>query len=215
MWGIGAVVAAVLAIVFWMSMKSSAPAVETATQPQAQADKSSGSLAALVSRGATVQCSVDNSTGAEVVKGTVYVSGKNVRGDFETTMPQKGVVESHMIKDGDYMYVWSSAMPQGMKMKATPPQQTDTGPKPAPAADLYNKNYDYNCSPWRADASKFTLPTDIKFMDVSEMMKGIPMPPVGAAGGAAVKPPAGMNCSACDQAPATAKAQCRAALGCK
>ena len=212
MWGIGAVIAILIAIGLWMTMKNTpAAAGENAPRTQASAEKSSGSLAALVARGATVQCSVDQTNGGETTKGTVFVSGKKVRGDFQSTIPKVGPVESHMISDGEYVYVWSTMMPRGIKMKASAATPQDIPGKTAPTQNPYSQNYDYNCTAWGADASKFDLPAGVTFNDMSAMM---PKPPVSGDATGSAKVPA-PNCSMCDQAPASARAQCKAALGCK
>ena len=35
-----------------------------------------------------------------------------------------------------------------------------------------SKEIDYKCKPWKKDNSKFKVPTNIKFKDMSEMMDG-------------------------------------------
>ena len=35
-----------------------------------------------------------------------------------------------------------------------------------------NQQVDYSCKPWRADNSKFTVPSSVTFTDLSAMMKG-------------------------------------------
>ena len=219
-WIIGGIIAVLIALGLWFAMKS-APAPEGATQLASQetgGQPVNGSLASLVARGGTVQCDVGMATGPAdengATKGSVYVSGGKMRGDFEMTS-QAGTIESHMIRDGEYIYVWSSAMPMGMKMKATAAEQPSSPTAQPSPSDIYAQNHNYNCKPWSGDSSKFELPAGVTFNDMSAMMPGAN---AGASGSvkAGTKMPAGANCAMCDQAPdAASKAQCKTAMGCK
>ncbi|MEN9561153.1 MAG: hypothetical protein RIQ56_426 [Candidatus Parcubacteria bacterium] len=215
MWGMGALLAAVLALGFWFSMKNSSPSTGAASSNGAAEQKSSGTLAALMQRSGAWKCEVSHSSANDKTEGVVYVSGGKVRGDFTSNVPGMGLMESHMLVDSDYMYMWSSAMPNGMKMKADDPKATDS-PETSGAASLYGQNYDYDCSPWSVDSSKFQLPKDVNFSDMSAMMQDMMsgVKPAVKSSDSATSPPSA-NCSMCDQAPAEARAQCRAALGCK
>ena len=186
----------------WFASPREASQAVTASEKES----SSGSLAALVQRGGSWTCSVTHSSDQDSTKGKVYVSDGKIRGDFTSTVPNVGPVESHMIADGQSVYVWSSMMQSGMKMP-----QTETGGKDSAMnhQDFYNQDYDYTCEPWTTDASMFAVPSDVTFNDMSHMMP--PATPSSAAGA-----PAGLNCAMCDQAPtAEAKAACRSALKCQ
>jgi hypothetical protein len=109
-----------------------------------------------------------------------------------------------MISDGQTVYVWSSAMAQGIKMAVSASQSTTTSSSQNP----YNENVNYTCSPWTPNSSEFALPAGVTFEDMTSLMQG------GASTGTSGSVNAGA-CGACDQAPnASAKAQCRAALHC-
>ncbi|HTR19203.1 MAG TPA: hypothetical protein VMH91_04495 [Candidatus Paceibacterota bacterium] len=164
--------------------------------------QSSGSMKDLLAHGSS-QCQVNDTANGS--SGTVYVGNGEMRGDF-TSQTQTGTVTSHMISDGQTVYVWSSAAPQGMKMSVS--SETSSSGSSS-AQDPYNENVNYTCSPWSVDSAEFTLPAGVTFEDMSTMMHG------SASGGASVGANAA-QCAACDQAPnATAKAQCRAALQCQ
>jgi hypothetical protein len=81
-----------------------------------------------------------------------------------------------MIMDGGYNYVWTSAYPQGMKIKiptnvqATPPAGSMTA---VPGMTADDQNYSYKCEPWTPDSSVFTLPASVTFMEMSNI-PGIP-----------------------------------------
>lgn len=179
----------------------------------AEPQLSRGTIAGIVAHGGSLTCTIAHA-GKEQTQGTIYVGGGKVRGDF-TAQGSKGPIESHMLSDGTTMYVWSSARPQGIKMAMPAGGKPPVGPPGNSQAQLYNDTVDYSCSPWSVDATKFVLPQNVSFMDVSAMM-GVVKAQGGA--GAQVKP-AGMpavNCSLCDKAPqGAARDQCRAALHCQ
>jgi hypothetical protein len=115
----------------------------------------------------------------------MYVSNKRfaqevvmkITGDDKKVM----TVNSNMVSDGTYMYTWGTDKKvPGMKIKideAAP--NTDDKNNPASKVDL-DKKMDLNCNPWTLDESKFKIPTDVTFTDISSMMenlkniKGIP-----------------------------------------
>ena len=175
-----------------------------------QTPSSMGTLADLVAKGGSSSCTV-STNGTIASQGTVFVSNGKVRGDFTSNTPA-GVMESHMISDGTYVYVWSSAMKTGIKMKAQKP--TSSTSTPATSNDStqnpYSQTYQYSCTPWAEDDTKFTLPAGMTFNDMSAMM--MQAKPTGATSAGSAPTP---NCAICDQVPAAAKAQCLAALNCK
>lgn len=179
---------------------SGAPGSNATSTSQAS---SSGTMKDLIARGSS-QCQVtDPSNGSS---GTVYVGGGKMRGDFTSQTSSGTTITSHMISDGQTVYVWSSAMPQGIKMAVSASSQTSASGTQNP----YNENVNYTCSAWSVNSSEFALPAGVTFEDMSAMIQGSAGASTGASAGNAAQ------CSACDQAPnATAKAQCRAALQCK
>ena len=121
-------------------------------------------------------CTFNHETEAAASAGTVYTANGKMRGDFNSAT-DAGNVESHMIMDGGHMYMWSSAMPQGMKMAVDQNARAGTGAGASQGQMVdYNQALDYNCQPWSADASMFIRPGGVEFMDMSAMMKGIQMP---------------------------------------
>jgi hypothetical protein len=179
----------------------------------AEPQLSKGSIADIVAHGGSVACTISHA-GKEQTQGTIYAASGKVRGDF-TAQGTKGPVESHMFSDGTTMYVWSSARPQGIKMAIPAGGKPPAGPPGNSQTQLYNETVDYSCAPWSVDATKFVLPQNVSFMDMSAMMGAIK---AQGAAGAQAKPmgvPA-MNCSLCDKAPAGAsRDQCRAAMHCQ
>lgn len=165
----------------------------TGTENQAGEDKNtdteqsqSSSLRELIALGKNQKCVVTTSTtNEEGIKtdtvGTVYISGKKVSQEVSVTSSDKKTpnVNMRMITDGDFMYSWNpDSKSQGMKIKITDP--SDGGVQntndQSGSVDLDNK-VDMKCSGWIVDNGKFTIPTDVKFTDLSELMKNVPTMP--------------------------------------
>ncbi len=208
---------------------------ETATE-QATEEPARGSFKDLLGKSGSQKCVVSQSSTMSKSSGTFYISNGKGRGDFESTVlsgPGAGTMtKSSMIMDGDIIYTWDESTKQGMKISAATLDGSSATPASGGAtnanvsAQQFAQSYDYDCEDSRVDDSIFTPPAGIEFMDMNEMMKGLPnmgdlkMPTGGTSQGAGVSgsAPAGMDmsamCSSCDQA-GDGRDACRAALGCK
>ncbi len=174
--------------------------------------KSMGSIKDLMARGSS-ECTVSNKVANSESSGTVYVGNGKMRGDFKSvTVNPAMTIESHMISDGEYIYSWSSAMPQGVKMAVAATQSGQ--PTGQNQQDFYNSQVDYDCNSWRVDESKFEVPSDVTFMDMSSMMNAGAQ--TGAPNNGSMNPPSKSNqCNMCDGAPEPQRTQCREALNCR
>ena len=137
--------------------------------------------------------------------GTIDVSGKKMRGDFNMMVDSTKEYKSSMIQDGEYAYMWSDADKKGTKFKvAGLPSPSPTATSKSSTVDV-NQEVDLKCSSWGVDPSKFVVPTDVEFTDMSAMMDKM-------------QEQSGMmkntQKSACDAiSDPQAKAQCVSALG--
>ncbi len=136
----------------------------TANQAQQSSPQTTGSIKSIITAGKSQNCQISYPDGSG--SGTIFASSGKARADF--TVSANGTpAENHMIYDGDYGYFWTGT--QGTKFKI------DQNATPSPAtnqqqsADL-NKKVNLNCSDWTVDNSKFEVPKDIKFTDLSETM---------------------------------------------
>ena len=128
-----------------------------------------GSVQDLMARGGSYKCTFNQKTAVSDSTGTVFVSNKNVRGDFNThvsIMSQSTTIDNHMISDGDFIYTWSGAMPNGLKL---PVDKTASSSSANAQSFDYNQKLDYSCSPWTIDPNKFVLPSDIEFKTTLEI----------------------------------------------
>lgn len=162
-----AIIGLVLAIVvlgggawYVSSHKGAAPAEEAGQAEQGTSEK--GTLGALLALGGSLTCNVTMPTAGGESTGVVYISNGQVRSDVVAAVGDKQMA-AHMIKNGDYLYSWTDAYPQGVKIKMTATTATSgQGYDP-------NQEVQYSCMPWVPDASKFEVPTTVTFMDVSAM----------------------------------------------
>lgn len=179
----------------------------TENKPQNDETSVKGSLLDLMKLGKNVKCTYWTDQEGTTMAGVSYISGQKVRGDFDITTydvnTEEGsnTIKSHMVTDGEWVYTWSTATPQGFKMKVDQPENTSTDTtKEAPTKAL-NESFDYKCTPWLVDNSLFEIPSDIEFTDFSTMMEDLKD---------------NNACLACDYIPdAEGKATCKQQLGCE
>ncbi|MBX4198333.1 FecR family protein [Candidatus Parcubacteria bacterium] len=133
-----------------------------ATQKQ-EPTAGKGSLRDIMAAGGDVTCSYTVNEGGAVSTGTFYISGTSFRGDFSIQSGAAGTVDSHMIRNGNDTYTWSGN--QGAKITVDQSTQNNTAPVPDQGFD-FNQQYNYNCSAWKKDASKFSVPAGVNFIDV-------------------------------------------------
>lgn len=165
------IVLAILAYLFVFNKRSSAPTTDTSIQGSSQstggtdqATSSSQSLQELVAKGSSVKCTYGES-GSE---GTMYISSGKARGDFSA-----GTQKGHMVMMDKTSYIWMDGSSQGFKSSLDTSAPTTAAANSGTASQGVDasKKMNYSCSPWSADASMFTLPTSVQFMDASAMMQ--------------------------------------------
>lgn len=179
--------------------------------PKQEAGKK-GSLKNLLALGVSQKCTYTITEQGMTSSATIYLSGETMRVDSQTTTSGK-TESARMLIANKIMYIWGDGMPQGIKMPIpdanTPTSQNTQGN--VQMIDL-DKEMNYSCSPWSADASYFTPPANVKFMDMSQMMNQVA--PTGGVGAGSVDVQA-LQCGACDSLPEPDKSECRQALGCR
>lgn len=159
------------------------PSGENAPEEQSQKTSLRELLGLGINQKCTIATSVTDEDGIKTdTESTVFISGKKMAQEVAVTSTDKESpkVNMRMISDGEYMYTWNiENKSQGMKIKITEPtaeDKTEGTPAKASSVDLDEK-VDMKCSSWIADNSKFTVPADVTFTDLSELMKNIPTVP--------------------------------------
>lgn len=179
-----------------------------------EGNKFSGTFMDLLALGQNYTCTFDTVDDAGTkTKGKVYVAagGNKLSGQFLITQADGTEVDSNIIRDGEYNYIWTSLQPEGYKTKITLDNDSlfgsgkDSGKSTNLSDDI---NLDFDCSPWAVDNTMFIPPSNIEFLDLSETMMQLQQESQESIKNS-------VDCSVCDQAPAgAARDQCLQNLGC-
>lgn len=98
-------------------------------------------------------------------KGDLYISSGNFRYDAVSSNPENE--SGSMIIAGGYQYLWDSSSKDGMKVPYVEYEGDDDDYR---GDDLgLDQEQDYKCKNWSVDQGKFTPPSDIKFVDLSDL----------------------------------------------
>lgn len=138
-------------------------------QAQNQQENLSGTIKDLIGLGRSVKCTWESPQGQG--KGVVYASANKAKTEMEIDVDGQKMMINSLI-DGDWMYQWGNSMMGNTKMnikelEKMAPQQDQEQPQ---AAQNYNQELNYTCTPWGIDASVFNLPSDIEFTDTTQQM---------------------------------------------
>ncbi len=126
-------------------------------------------LRGLISKGQDMKCTYTINTGGISSTATMYISGSNLREDFAMGNADESST-SHLLQTNAYMYAWSGN--QGTKISLTVAQGSAGIPTGSMMGSFdYDQNFNYNCTPWQKDDSMFSVPRDVNFIDIGEMMK--------------------------------------------
>ncbi len=166
---IGAIV--VIALVVYFAMANKGPKNEESnTQPTSQNDSSNdtdtqtgtqkNSLKGLLGMNAQ-QCTYSEGQS----QGTVYTANGKARMDI-TSVTNGVSASSHAIIQDNTYYGWVDGQTNGFKFSTAKSASGSAGSNQN--VDV-NKEVDYNCSGWTVDATKFALPANITFMDMSSI----------------------------------------------
>lgn len=176
-------------------------------------DYSHSTLADLFSASDSLHCTFTQDENGVKSSGNVYVSGENMRGNFES-ITAEGTFSTNMLKNGSTGYTWQTGSSQGFQLELSDPEELFSGNSTETSEDHENAHIDssveVHCDPWSEDVSLFSPPSNVEFVSVQQFMQqesNMQMEVDEQSTGSA--------CSACDQAPtAETQAQCRKALGC-
>lgn len=117
-------------------------------------------------QGGAYKCEVKQYMSDFENSGTMYISGKNMRGEFSTVAEGKTMTSSFVSRDG-YSYTWSSMTPgMGFKIKAEAETSNESAGVNGTYAWSADQIGDYNCESWVVDTTKFELPKDVTFQEI-------------------------------------------------
>lgn len=128
--------------------------------------KEKTNLMNLTKRGGDYKCTFSQTTSVGDSNGTVYISGKKIRGDFvsKVSIPSLSLtetVDTYMISDGESVYTWSSMVPDGFKAPVS--EDFKSGDSASLNNNPASQELEYTCVSWVVDESVFKIPTNITF----------------------------------------------------
>lgn len=200
-------IAAILAGVYFLINKEST--TERIGSENEEVSSVSGEFREIVRSGKAFECTLAYDDGINASSGVVYITAgaERIRGDIDVIRSPAGALEVHIVRDGGFNYVWSSIMSSGVKTvvedKETLFEQSENSP-------IDPNTTKFDCRSWKVDESKFSLPDDVEFQDMSDMVPSEYSAPQDAA--SIKETQCGMCAKVTDQ---NAAAQCRAAFGCE
>ncbi len=137
------------------------------------------SIRDMMNRGAVLECTYE----ANGEKTTAYIKGKSVRSTSAIGNDPKA--PNNFLYVDSKIYFWNDTTKEGMFMTA-PEQKADSQPKTNETqfdkdinTDIVGQleQYKNSCKPSSVSDSLFTVPSNVKFQDFSELMKQIPQVP--------------------------------------
>lgn len=218
----GLIIAAIVGIVllggvgYFVLNNNNSPNDEMMTDQPSSSEPTSApsalqSLKNLMMRGESLTCTyTDPDSGSQ---GTVYINGEQVRTDMAVVVENKPY-NSHMITDGETVYVWQDEMEGGFMMPVNQEEEIDDtqANEEVQQFDL-DREVNYQCSPWTVDNSQFVVPQDREFTDPTAMMQDAMDSMKDSMQDSGVD--LSQQCAACDQLTGDAAASCRQTLNCQ
>lgn len=126
-----------------------------------------GTAASLLTLNEDITCTFEYSKDGQLMNGILYITeDKRMRGDFVTTHPQNGSINTHILQREGSVYSWGIPGKENSKTKIN--ENSDAADK---IRDKYNgkvsdkSDVQYLCKPWRVDLSLFELPEGVAFQD--------------------------------------------------
>ncbi|MFZ1075724.1 MAG: hypothetical protein WAN50_05115 [Minisyncoccia bacterium] len=116
-------------------------------------------LAYLLGLKEALVCSVKTTSGTKR-SGMLYIAEGETRADL-TTSTSAGTINTTMIDDGSYLYVWTNGATKGLKLLAAP---SGNGSAIATRGGFDPEaNISFACNPWGEKTGLFTPPSSIVF----------------------------------------------------
>lgn len=144
--------------------------------------ESSKSLKELLGLGTSQKCTFESKTEDTEVKSEIIMNGKKFRQTSEIST-KEGKMKVYAVSDGIYYYSWGdTAKDMGTKMKIEDVE--NEGKKVAAEGNKepiktegqqvsMDEKVNYKCTPATLTDADLAIPTDVKFVDYAEMMKGL------------------------------------------
>jgi len=142
--------------------------------------KGKNSIMSLFKMGKSMECTFVFTGEGMRSEGTGFFDNGNARIDSLSSLNSTQLA-TYLIIDSssNKMYTWTLQDGKTDGFVMTLPKDGETGKPPMPGTDPRKDTtavtpespVDYNCKPWTVDSSVFIPPTDVEFMDMSNMQK--------------------------------------------
>lgn len=158
----------------WFTLKKAdeEPQASSVQPEQVTQDDSDTTLNKLMKSGKNATCTFTfKDDEGNNSSGVVYIaSDQRMRSDIVANSVSQPQQEASVISTKDVQYMWSSNSKQGVK-STLKPDQTQSNESDQDQSIDKDKNYNYKCSDWKVDDSKFNPPADVTFTDVDAQMQ--------------------------------------------
>ncbi len=113
----------------------------------------------------------------------IYIKGDKIRFEGDTTIDGKQAGKTYFIQNGQYSYMWNDQSNKGLKFPTESEDVNDESPEDnSPQAETAKpfdlqamkaqwENSNYQCQPQKLNDDIFMPPANIKFQDMSQLMK--------------------------------------------
>lgn len=182
------------------------PSTSTKTEQTAKTTSQSGSLKDIFANGGNKKCTFSTKTETSETLGTFYVSGTNTRGSMVATSNGKSTT-TNIVRNGDTFYIWGDSLPTGMKITMSVDEMSSKIGQGQTSAINPDAKVDFKCGNWSVDSSLFTPPSSVKFIDASNVIKGVT--------GTQTAPSSASQCSLCSSLTGAAKTSCMTSFHCQ
>lgn len=134
----------------------------------------SKSLKDLLGLGTSQRCTFETKSEETEVKSEIVMNGKKFRQTSEITT-KEGKMKVYAVSDGVYYYSWSdTAKDMGTKIKIEDVEKDNDEPVKMEGQQQISmdEKVDYKCTPATLTDADLAIPTDVKFLDYADIMKG-------------------------------------------
>ena len=137
-------------------------------------EKNTFSLKELLAKNIAQKCTWQLSGEDGVGQGEIIISGNKFKQTIKTEGPM-GETEFIGISDGEWFYTWSNDsvtdnMAFKMKIDQTKEQAESDATQVASGKIDWDQEYSYNCQPTTISEADLAIPSDIKFVDINELV---------------------------------------------
>lgn len=146
---------------------------DAANSSQTKVSQVSGetSISSLFKRNENLKCTYDVTDDTGRNYGTAYFLGdKKMYGEF-TNQINANTNRAYVISDGKTQYVWQKDQKTGYKADVS--DSTKKSQEEKSSTYDPDQKYQFSCTSWKVDTSKFVPPKDIKFIDNSKLIQDL------------------------------------------